>query len=37
MTNTRESPLGFDSEFLNKSIAGYTLAPWFKDLVNLAK
>ena len=37
MTNTRESPLGLDSEFFNKSIAGYTLAPWFKNLVNLAK
>ena len=35
MTNIRESPLGFDNDFLNKIIAGYALDPWFKNPVNL--
>lgn len=35
MTNIRESPPGFDNDFLNKIIAGYALDPWFKNPVNL--
>jgi hypothetical protein len=35
MTNTKESPFGFDNDFLNKIIVVYTLNLWFKNLVNL--
>jgi hypothetical protein len=35
MTNTKESPVGFDNDFLNKIIVVYTLNLWFKNLVNL--
>ena len=35
MTNIRESPPGFDNDFLNKIIARYALNPLFKNPVNL--
>ena len=37
MTNTRESPHGFNYKFFDKVIARYALDPLFKDIINLAK